>query len=683
MPEPRDPPAVQPEAQRPAKRTRCDGTNPCASCKNLNLNCEFIIPKKPTPIEKKHYVKALEDRVAYLESFLAKEGIGALELGRDNLQLGQNPNSTIRPQHGNHIPDGLRNGSTSPTSGEESLSESPEEADSLSSVLRDLSLEATGGYIGASASISMGRMVTSIVKGREQEGVSRGMTGVQSRVEPLEQSVFRKNTDIVIGHEEPMLVSRAVADRLLTGYMKHISTRWPILYTPQLRRLDANKDFIEDTYEKSTLHLVYAIGGRFLETTGEAGPFYPEMHYNEALQHLDEILRFHDTRSIITLLLLAIYCLRAPGGPGAWTYVGLAMRICIDLGLHRKVRKERMGLEAEMRKRIFWSCYFLDRQVSIVLGRPFAISDHDIDVPLPLEVDEASDDINDFYRAAASTPTSAPAISTSLSSFLHVLRLRRIESSIQHRIYRVDRESSQTVSNAEIDYFVEQLEHWKSMIPLDTHKKVDSESTSFDGYDYYVGFLHVLVNYANLSIPDVELRYLKACAEACGGTVFLAGLTLIYCIWISPAEIFNIATSNNLNSCSIVLYIITERWPGARRYRDAFEGIKHTIIDLVSRGEHRPRKVVAEVASQSKNVNINVDAECGDEFWSMVSEMAGNDRQYPDFQEDTSLGTFVSDPNFDAQLITGNMDTAIGFEMDGMLSHTELFGDMELKVGNF
>lgn len=211
--------------------------------------------------------------------------------------------------------------------------------------------------------------------------------------------------------------------------------------------------------------------------------------------------------------------------------------------------------------------------------------------------------------------------------------------------------------------------------------------------------------FPQLSVPDVELRYLRACAEASGGvcetykrlhhsmsvgfslmalqTVFLAGLTLIYCIWISPAEIFNITTSNNLNSCSIVLYIITERWPGARKYRDVFEGIKHTVIDLVSRGEHRPRKVIAEVATKSKMLNVNADEEGGDEFWSMVSEMAGNDRQYPDFQADTSLGTFISDPNFDAQLVTGNMDTAIGFDMDGLLSNAELFGDMDLKLGTF
>jgi hypothetical protein len=54
----------------------------------------------------------------------------------------------------------------------------------------------------------------------------------------------------------------------------------------------------------------------------------------------------------------------------------------------------------------------------------------------------------------------------------------------------VDRESSHSVSTSEIDFFLEQLHRWKSMIPLDTHKKVDSESTSFDGYDYYVGPLH-------------------------------------------------------------------------------------------------------------------------------------------------------------------------------------------------
>jgi hypothetical protein len=48
--------------------------------------------------------------------------------------------------------------------------------------------------------------------------------------------------------------------------------------------------------------------------------------------------------------------------------------------MHRKTQKKRSLLEHEIRKRVFWTCYCLDRQVSIILGRPFAISDRDIDV---------------------------------------------------------------------------------------------------------------------------------------------------------------------------------------------------------------------------------------------------------------------------------------------------------------
>lgn len=59
------------------------------------------------------------------------------------------------------------------------------------------------------------------------------------------------------------------------------------------------------------------------------------------------------------------------------------MRICIELGFHRKSRATtRIGIDAELRKRVFWSCYGLDRQISILLGRPFALSDRDIDCPV-------------------------------------------------------------------------------------------------------------------------------------------------------------------------------------------------------------------------------------------------------------------------------------------------------------
>jgi hypothetical protein len=60
--------------------------------------------------------------------------------------------------------------------------------------------------------------------------------------------------------------------------------------------------------------------------------------------------------------------------------IGLAIKLCISLGLHRKSPTRRLGLPAELDKRLFWTCYYLDRDVTIGSGRPPSISDHDIDV---------------------------------------------------------------------------------------------------------------------------------------------------------------------------------------------------------------------------------------------------------------------------------------------------------------
>lgn len=95
---------------------------------------------------------------------------------------------------------------------------------------------------------------------------------------------------------------------------------------------------------------------------------------------MDAVLELRDTRSVAYLLLMALYCLRVPRDPGAWTLSGLAVRLCIELGLHRKSTRNEVSLERELQLRIFWSCYYLDREVSVALARPPAISDNDMDV---------------------------------------------------------------------------------------------------------------------------------------------------------------------------------------------------------------------------------------------------------------------------------------------------------------
>jgi hypothetical protein len=62
--------------------------------------------------------------------------------------------------------------------------------------------------------------------------------------------------------------------------------------------------------------------------------------------------------------------------------VGLGMKHCVDVGLHRKVASHGADLATELDKRLFWTCYRLDRHTAISTGRPTSLADFDIDVPV-------------------------------------------------------------------------------------------------------------------------------------------------------------------------------------------------------------------------------------------------------------------------------------------------------------
>jgi hypothetical protein len=84
----------------------------------------------------------------------------------------------------------------------------------------------------------------------------------------------------------------------------------------------------------------------------------------------------------------------------------------------------------------------------------------------------------------------APAVSTSLSCFIHICRLRRIESEIQQTIYRVD--DSAPATEAEVESFIQKLDIWRDRIPKDARQYSAQQETTktdtmvIDGYGYYV-----------------------------------------------------------------------------------------------------------------------------------------------------------------------------------------------------
>jgi hypothetical protein len=61
-------------------------------------------------------------------------------------------------------------------------------------------------------------------------------------------------------------------------------------------------------------------------------------------------------------------------GTSVWHLSGLAIRQCLELGLHKQRRVDTRNVQLDQhRKRLFWSTYIFERKTALVLGRPFAL----------------------------------------------------------------------------------------------------------------------------------------------------------------------------------------------------------------------------------------------------------------------------------------------------------------------
>ena len=78
-----------------------------------------------------------------------------------------------------------------------------------------------------------------------------------------------------------------------------------------------------------------------------------------------------------------------------------------------------------------------------------------------------------------------------MTTFIHLIRLKRIESEIQHKIYRVDRTKPSSTMNTMTDLFLTRLYAWKDAIPPESTQMSSMDPRSRDAnvycsYDSYV-----------------------------------------------------------------------------------------------------------------------------------------------------------------------------------------------------
>lgn len=153
-------------------------------------------------------------------------------------------------------------------------------------------------------------------------------------------------------------------------------------------------------------------------------------------------------------ILLSIYSLMRPNVPGVWYTMGSVLRLTVDMGLHsEKLNQSHDPFTTEIRRRLFWCVYSLDRQICSYFGRPFGIPEESITTRFPSLLDDAfitydNPDIKDYSMGVPKTPTSKRIAQA-------MFNVRRIQARIVQVLY---------APHAELPRSYSSLEEWRKEI---------------------------------------------------------------------------------------------------------------------------------------------------------------------------------------------------------------------------
>ncbi|PYH41583.1 nitrilase [Aspergillus saccharolyticus JOP 1030-1] len=304
-------------------------------------------------------------------------------------------------------------------------------------------------------------------------------------------------------------------------------------------------------------------------------------------------------------LLCTLHALHSPSSQTVLTMISAAMRCCVIAQLHlaaptSSIQDASALLDLQIRRRVFWSAYAIDRLLSWIYHVPCSLVDENI------QVEPFANLNDDEIKALASRSNqpneaeSTPRI-TQVSSALHLLRGRRIQSRILSTMMRTDYEHRFAADHNWRLHMLEALDQWK--MQLQPHSDPASEGYTSEGW---VGMLYnytILIVYRptkeNLS-RFVGERCIRACsnilhtfwmylkrrqtAQLWPGLLsqFGTGIILLYCLWATPpaersALYQSPEVAKAIRTCTIILAVLSERWAQAEILRDVFDLLADSV----------------------------------------------------------------------------------------------------------
>ncbi|KIW69558.1 hypothetical protein PV04_05428 [Phialophora macrospora] len=234
------------------------------------------------------------------------------------------------------------------------------------------------------------------------------------------------------------LPPRDLADSLVDSYFNHVHRLYPFVHEPNFRsqyeRMWMNGGDHSET--KATwfalLNLIFAHGYEFHNPIQGRSPSHSATRFLVKARNIvfAHIFKEGNLELIQALLLMCHYLQGTLELNECWSLSGLMIRTSISIGLHLNPSPATTAVEREVRKRVWWGCFVIDRTLSMKFGRPPSIpTANATDVELPLPVD-------DQYIMNDSIIPRQPASRPSLTSFfIQTIKLAHIIDSVLLKLY--------------------------------------------------------------------------------------------------------------------------------------------------------------------------------------------------------------------------------------------------------
>jgi hypothetical protein len=226
-------------------------------------------------------------------------------------------------------------------------------------------------YVGPSSGYSFAKLVIANARPPRQHEYLPDSCNLQAT------SLLDKETFRIPPAKMPSNIEHCI--QLSAAYWENLHFQYPFLHKPTHMKLIDQVLNSETNSPVATfqVYMVLAISTTILSRRVKA-PLSSEGYCVTAMTYFDQVQLEGSLEGLQCLLLLQMYALHNPSlGLNVWYLSYQCIASVLDLGLQRDVRagKNLSFLTQEMRTRIFWSVYSLDRTLATIMGRPIGLRD--------------------------------------------------------------------------------------------------------------------------------------------------------------------------------------------------------------------------------------------------------------------------------------------------------------------